>query len=349
MGTRPEATLKFRVGITPDFATQAAGLLEPYLPEGLAGAEWEVMPGEGDTARAETLDRYDAVIALALRLPSSSLAGLERLAIIARWGVGYDRIDVPACTASDVILAITPGAVRRPVAEGIFAFIFALAKNLRLQDRLCREGRWRDELPRTAQNVEAKTLGSVGAGNIAGEMFRLARAIGFGRLLACDPFVTTGPDGVEMASLETVMRESDFVAINCFLSDQTRNLIGARELGWMKPSAYLINTARGPIVNQDALVAALRERRIAGAGLDVFETEPAPASNPLLALDNVIVTPHAIAWTRESFRDNSLFACRNVMTVARGEAPQHVVNREVLERPALQAKLSRWRSIHKSR
>lgn len=338
-------TNRFRVGLTPDFQTQAKGLIQPALAEVLPHIEWEFMPDLGAVVQREVLDRYDAVIALAgARFTAESFAGVKRLAVIARWGVGYDRIDVPACTAGDVILAITPDGVRRPVAEGILTLVFALAKNLRVLDQMCREGRWREELPRTSQCILGRTLGSVGVGNIGSEMFRIARAIGFGRLLACDPVVKTTPEGVELVDLETVMRESDFVAINCPLSDQTRGLIGARELGWMKPTAYLINTARGPIVQEGALVDALRNRRIAGAGLDVFKIEPVRPDNPLLQLDNVIVAPHAIAWTQESFRDNSLYACRNVLEVSQGRAPRHVVNREVLERPGCQAKLARWRS-----
>ena len=170
----------------------------------------------------------------------------------------------------------------------------------------------------------------------------MARAIGFGRLLAYDPFVSSAPEDVELLSLEAVLRESDFVTINCPLSDQTQNLIGARELEWMKSTAYLINTARGPIVNHDALVEALQGRRIAGAGIDVFEIEPVPRDDPLLKLDNVIVSPHSIAWTQEVFRDNSLHACRNVLEVAQGRAPRHVVNREVLERPGCREKLKKW-------
>ncbi len=335
--------MTFRVGVTPDFQTEAKGLLEPALGEVLAGYEWEFLPASGEAARADVLDRYDAVIALALRFPAESLAGVKRLAVIARWGVGYDRIDVPACTASDVMIAITPEAVRRPVAEGIFSFIFALAKNIRTLDRLCRAGQWREGMPRNAQNVEGRTLGSIGAGNIAGEMFRMARAIGFGRLLAYDPLAAATPEGVERTDLATVLRESDFVTINCPLTDQTRNLIGAGELALMKPTAYLINTARGPIVHEPSLVEALQRGQIAGAGLDVFETEPVRVDNPLLKLENVIVTPHSVAWVQEVFRDNSLYACRNVLAVAQGTAPKHVVNREVLERPGCQAKLARWR------
>ena len=333
----------FRVGVTPDFQTQAKGLLEPALGEVLPGMEWEFLEDSGGAATREALEGYDAVIALAMQFPTEALRGVERLAVIARWGVGYDRIDVGACTANDVILAITPEAVRRPVAEGILTLIFALAKNLYKLDKMCRAGYWRENLSRNSQNIEGKTLGSVGAGNIAGEMFRMARAVGFGRLLAYDPFVSEAPEGVELTDLERVLRESDFVAVNCPLTDQTRDLISRRELAWMKPTAYLINTARGPVVHEAALVEALLEGRIAGAGLDVFETEPVESGNPLLKMDNVIVTPHAVAWTQEVFRDNSLYACRNVATVARGEAPKHVVNREVLEREGCRRKLEKWR------
>jgi phosphoglycerate dehydrogenase-like enzyme len=332
----------FRVGITPDFITDAKGLLEPALNEVLAGLYWEYMADTGREAQSEVLDRYDAVIALGLGFPGQSLSGLQRLTLIARWGVGYDRIDVAACTQSNVILAIVPEAVRRPVAEGILTFIFALAKNLRILDGLCRAGRWREGMPQSS-NIEGKTLGSVGAGNIARELFRLARGLGFGRLLAFDPLVAVPPAGVELVSLETLLRQSDFVAVNCPLTNETRGIINKRELGWMKPGAFLINTARGPIVDHDALVEALRTNRIAGAGLDVFETEPVPAGDPLLQMENVIVTPHSIAWTNELFRDNSLYACRNVLEVARGRVPEHVVNREVLDQPGCKSKLARWR------
>ncbi len=334
----------FRVGVTADFQTQAKGVIEPAVESVLAGFEWEFLPDTGETARGDVLDRYDAVIALALRFPAESVRWRRRLAVIARWGVGYDRIDVAACTEGGVILAITPEAVRRPVAEGIFTFVFALAKNLRPLDQLCRAGRWRGGAPRTSQNIEGKTLGSIGAGNIAGEVFRMARALGFGRLLAYDPLAAAAPEGVEMADLPTVLRESDFVTVNCPLTAQTRHMLGTPELALMKPSAYLINTARGPIVDNDALYEALRSGRIAGAGLDVFETEPVPADNPLLRLENVIVTPHSIAWTQEVFRDNSIQACRNVLEVSKGRAPKYVVNREVLDRPECQAKLARWKT-----
>lgn len=340
----------FRVGLTADFATQGKGLLDEALAEVLAPVpeiEYETMPGAGDVATAEVLDRYDAVIALDYRFPASSFRGLERLAVIARWGVGYDRIDMNACTEADVMVAITCDSVRRPVAEGIFALMFALAKNLPAQDRNCRSGRWWQDAPRTI-NVGGRVLGSIGMGNIAGEMFRMARALSMGRLLAYSPRRSRAEAetlGVELTDLDTVFRESDFVTINCPLTEATRGMIGAAQLALMKPTAYLINTARGPIVNERALVETLRRRAIAGAGLDVFDNEPLPPGHVFAELDNVILSPHRIAKTDECTRDTSLSVCRSVLAVSRGKAPQYVANPDALKRPRVLARLAGSRHL----
>jgi len=209
------------------------------------------------------IDRYDAAIVLDYRFPAESFRGVERLAIIARWGVGFDRIDVPACTEASVILAVTPDSVARPVAEGALGLMFALAKNFRAHDINCRAGRWRDQAP-IGFILQGKTLGVVGLGNIGRELFRLARGVGFGRLLAYEPVAPSAEEaaaGVEFVDLDTVMRESDFISIHCPLNDQTRGMIGARQFALMKPTAYLINTARGPIVEEAALIIALANSR----------------------------------------------------------------------------------------
>jgi phosphoglycerate dehydrogenase-like enzyme len=337
----------FRIGITPDFVTQVSGVLDPGIEEVLkpaTGVEWEYMPDTAGIAVAEILNRYDAAIALDYRFPAESFRGVERLAIIARWGVGYDRIDVPACTEASVILAITPDSVGRPVAEGALGLIFALAKNFRTHDRNCRAGRWREQAP-MGFNIAGKTLGVVGLGNIGRELFRLARGVGFRRLLAYVPGAPIAEEiaaGVEYTDLDTVMRESDFISIHCPLNEKTRGMIGARQLALMKPTAYLINTARGAIVNEPALITALREHKIAGAALDVFETEPVPAGHPLLELENVILSPHVIARTHECVRDTSLSACRSVVAVSQGNAPPYIVNRKVLDRPGMKEKLARY-------
>ena len=298
----------------------------------LAPLDWAIIIGYG-------------VLALGLKFTAESLKGVDRLAVIARWGVGYDRIDVKALTEADVALAITPNAVKRPVAEAIVTLIFALSKNLLVQDRVTRSGQWRQGLPGIGYDLPGRVLGSVGCGNIAREMFRLARPLGFGRLIACDPYVSrkdVSELGVDLVEMDTVFRESDYVTVNTPLSEATRGLIGERQFRLMKPTAFFINTARGPIVEHEALVKALREKWIRGAGIDVFAVEPPPRDEPLFELDNVILAPHTLAWTEELMRDNSIEACQNILAVARGEAPGPIVNREVIDRPGFKKKLARY-------
>jgi len=340
----------FRIGISDDFYSEAAEPLDFVCRKklvGVPGIAFDRLQTDGDKfASPESLAGYDAIFALATKVNAESLRGVERLAVVARWGVGYDRIDVPALTEAGVALTITPAAVRRPVSEAIFTLIFALAKNLLTQDRVARGGGWRGHLPKMGISIGGRTLGSVGCGNIGQEMFREARSLGFGRFIACDPHVTQEQVkdlGVELVDIDTVFRESDFVTVNTLLNAQTKGLVQERHFRLMQPSAYFINTARGPIVEHAALVQALRENWIAGAGIDVFPVEPPPKDDPLFELDNVIVAPHALAWTTELMNDNGTEASDAVLAVSRGEIPNGVVNREVLEHPKFLAKLERLR------
>jgi len=340
---------KFRVGVTADFATEAKGRYEAALEQKLSlpNVEYELMPDfEGNVCTPDVLDRYDAIFALASWFKAESVGGCSRLAIVARWGVGYDRVDTGALTENGIALAITPNAVRTPVAEAIITLMLALAKNLFTQNEITRAGKWRGDLPRLGRNLRGQVLGSIGCGNIGKEMFRLAKPFGFSRMIAYDPFLTQkqmGDLGVELVDLDTVMRESDFVTVNALLNAATTGLIDERALRLMKPGAYFINTARGPIVDQAALTRLLEDRAIAGAGLDVFEVEPPPPDLPLLHLDNVIVTPHGLPWTEEIARDNGLEACDNILAVARGQLPPGLVNKAVADNAAFQAKLARWK------
>jgi phosphoglycerate dehydrogenase-like enzyme len=317
----------FRVGISPDFYVEAKGHFEAALEQKLAhqpGIEYVPMPPQpGNIATPEALNRFDAIFSLAMKMTADSLLGVDRLALVARWGVGYDMLDVPAMTAAGVALAITPNAVKRPVAEAILTLVFALSKNLPTLDRTVRAGKWRGDLPRLGVGV---------VGKIAQQLFRLAASLGFARFIAYDPYVTAAA-GIDLVSLEEVLRQSDYITVNTLLNDSTRGMIGEPQFRMMKPTAYFINTARGPIVNQRALTQALQQKIIAGAGIDVFEKEPADPDDPLLALDNVIVSPHALAWTEEIARDNTLEACDNILSVSRGEPPAGLVNREVLTHP----------------
>jgi phosphoglycerate dehydrogenase-like enzyme len=339
----------FRVGVSVDFKTEAARLLEPVLDEifgPLSYIEYEFFDFQKEAVAPDEVASYDAAITLHPHFTASTFTGDDRLAIIARWGVGYDMIDVSACTEANVLLAITIDAVRKPVAEAILTFFLALAKKLPVKDRLVRTGCWDLKAEASGLGLSGKTAGSVGMGNIGSEMFRLLHPFDLGRLLAFDPYVTqeqAAQLGVELVDLPTLFKESDFIAINCPLNNETQGMIDAELLSLMKPTAYLVNAARGPIVDQAALTAALQEDRIAGAGLDVFEQEPLPVNDPLTRLDNVILAPHAMAWTDDLYRGNGVGACENVLTVLRGEVPKYTVNKDVVQRPGFQAKLKRLR------
>lgn len=339
------ASQKFRVGITRDalrddgktvFDAAALRVLDDPL------IEWEFIPENVKELTAAHAATYDALCVLSPRTTAATLAGPNRrLKIIARLGVGYDNVDVPACTANGVILAITPDGVRRPVATSILTFILALSHKLFLKDRITRAGRWNETKFHMGEGLVGKTVGSIGMGNIGAELFRLLAPLNM-NLIACDAAKTQADAdtlGVKLVDMDTLLREADFVCVNCFLSEQTRGLIGERELSLMKRSAYLINTARGPIVNEAALYKALTDKRIAGAALDVFDQEPASAENPLFKLDNIIVTPHSICWTDECFRGNAEGAFRAAVAVAKGEVPTYVVNAAVLQHPDVTARL----------
>jgi D-3-phosphoglycerate dehydrogenase len=191
------------------------------------------------------------------------------------------------------------------------------------------------------RGLTGRTLASLGLGNIGGELFRLAAPLGM-RHLAHDPAPATAAHaaalGVALVDFDTLFREADFLVVNCPLNPATRGLVGARALGLMKKEAFLVNCARGPIVDEAALTAALRDGRLAGAGLDVFEREPTPADNPILALDNVMVSPHGIAYTDESLRLLAEGAFRAAVAFAERRVPPHVVNPAALEHEALR----RW-------
>ena len=328
----------FRVGITRDtlradgasiFDTEAIQLLEA------AGLQWEFLADDVTELTAAHGAAYDALCVLNPKVPAAVVSGPDRrVKVVARMGVGFDAVDTAACTAAGVIVTNAPDGVRRPVATTILLLILALSHKLLKKDAITRAGRWTETTSHMGVGVTGKTVGSLGVGNIGGEAFRLLAPLDM-RHIAFDPYMQPGDAAalrVTLTDKDTVLRESDFVFINMPLTPETRGMVGERELGLMKPTAFLINTSRGPIVQEKAIYAALSGRTIAGAALDVFEQEPIAADNPLLTLDNVIVTPHSICWTDEFFRNNAESAFRSVVAVSRGETPTFVVNRDVLKR-----------------
>lgn len=340
----------FRLGITRDFL-KADGSLGfgdiglDTLSENPRIA-WEFLSDCGTELPTHVVDDYDALLVLAPRVSAATLESCRRLTLVARFGVGYDNVDVAACTRNNVLLTITPSGVRRPVAVSALALILALSHKLLAKDRLTREGRWSEKLDFMGVGLTGRTLGLIGLGNIGREILRVAAPLEM-RPVAFDPFVSSDVArscGAELLSLDDVLSQSDFVCICCALTPETHHLLNADRLARMKRTAFLINVARGPIVDQAALTRLLQDHKIAGAALDVFEREPISADDPLLTLDNVIVSPHAICWTDELFRGNGQAACRCILDVAAGRLPQDVVNRDVLVQLGLKQKLARFAS-----
>jgi D-3-phosphoglycerate dehydrogenase len=254
-----------------------------------------------------------------------------RLKIVARHGVGFDSVDVPAMTAKGIVVTNTPFAIRRPVAVAALTLIFALGGRLFAKDRITRANDWRARNDLMGVGLATRTLGIVGVGGIGAELIPLARPF-FARVVAADPFVDAARIsalGAEKIELDSLMAVADFIVIVCPLNADTLKLIDARRLALMKPTAFLVNVGRGPIVDEAALIDVLRAGRIAGAGLDVFEQEPTAPDNPLLSMESVIVTPHALCWTDECFHEIAVSGLNSVVDVSLGLRPQHVVNPEV--------------------
>ena len=331
-------TTKFRVGLTRDILDSrgepAFGRAPLELLDRDSSLEWEYLPAVVAEVGPELAAHYDALYVNIARVPATAVGRADcRLRIVARHGVGYDTVDVAAMTAAGVLVTNTPTAMPRPVATTALTFVLALAGKLFLKDRLTRSGRWHERMDNMGLGLSGRTLGVVGAGGIGKELLRMARVFDL-KLVAADPVandVELGYVGARKVDLDTLMRESDFIVICCLLNERTRHLIGAEALAKMKPTSYLINVARGPIVDEKALIDVLQKRRIAGAALDVFEQEPVDPANPLLTMDNVIVTPHSLCWTDECFHNMASTGLRSIVDTLNRRVPEFLVNRPVLQ------------------
>ncbi len=349
--------MSLNVGVSADFHALGPDVTAPVervlkrAPRHIRYRYFEASGQDADGKRhvkSEDIQGLDGIVLLGYRFPTEALDDSTRVAAIGRWGVGYDTLHVPSLTAQGCLLAITPDGVRRPVAEAIVTLILALGKQLFAKDRIVRTGRWADRNHPWSIGLTGKTVGSVGLGNIGADLFRLLAPFRLARMLACDPYgdpAVASSLGVELVSLDEVLAESDFVSLSCPLNPDTRHLINAQRLAQMKPTAYLINTARGPVVDQEDLIEALQKNVIAGAGLDVQVPEPLPPDNPLTSLDNVILAPHTLAWTDELYSLNGEGAARNVLSVLTGEIPAAVVNRAVLDNVRFQERRAYFQEL----
>ncbi|MDB5349938.1 MAG: Glyoxylate reductase [Planctomycetota bacterium] len=295
--------------------------------------------------KPEHVENSDGLIVLRPSVNRATFArGAADLVVIGRSGAGYDKIDVDACTENDVALFNAPDALTHPTASSALLFMLALAKKMRGQETITREGRWDRQAEVMGHEVAGRTLGIIGLGHSGLELVRLVAPFGMTVIAyspSADPAVAAGR-GVRLTSLDEVMRTSDFVSVHARLTPEKHRMIRAEHLAMMKPTAYFINIARGELVDQDALTARLRDRKIAGAGLDVFEVEPLPRDHPLIGLDNVILTPHWSCSTADVWNDTGLAMAEGMLRVARGELPGNLINPEVADRSGFREKLARF-------
>jgi phosphoglycerate dehydrogenase-like enzyme len=347
------SSAEFRVGFSADFCDESGRPVFPdiglSLLDGVAGVTHEFLPEYRAEYLPSQLSSYDVLISLKPKVTAASLDGVSRLSAIGRCGVGYDNVDLKACTEAGIAVYITPAGVVRPVAESIVLLMLALSHNLVVKDRLVRQGRWAESTHRLGREPRDRVVGSIGLGNIASEAVRLLRVLDVRRFVAFDPFASAAHAeklGVELVTLDELLSASDYVLVNCPLTPETRGLLGEEQFACMKPEAFLINTARGPIVDEAALIRALERGQIAGAALDVFEKEPLAADSPLASMDNVILSSHSIAWTEELFRDMGRIDCEGALAVYRGEAPRNIVNPQVLTNARFLDKLAQYKAAY---
>lgn len=294
-------------------ANAGCEIVNPHIPRLLVEADL-----------LELVAPCDAVLAGSEPYTAAVIGRSPRLRIIARAGVGYDAVDLDAATRAGVAVTITPGANHHAVADFTMTLLLALARRLLQFDGLVRAGRWERCSP---PSVKGATLGIVGLGRIGQSVAQRARGFEM-RLLAHDPYADVERArelDVELVALERILRESDFVSLNCLATEETRNLINRDTLAMMKPTAYLINTARGELVDAAALADALQNSRLAGAGLDVFAQEPLPADSPLRSLNNVILAPHIAGLDDLSFHLMTQMAAEAVVEVISGGWPERFV------------------------
>jgi D-3-phosphoglycerate dehydrogenase len=324
--------LVVRLGATPPYPEPEIRLIEE------AGGQLHfVEPTDPKAVLAAIRDADVVIQAAGVGFPAETLAQLDRCRAIIQASVGYDRIDVQAATARGIMVANLPDYCLEEVSDHAVALVLALARRLHQMQQVIREGSWGKgwgpilERVGRVDRLSEQTLGIVGFGNIGKLVARKTRGI-FGRLIAADPYVApeaAAQHGAELLPLEDVLRQADYVTLHVLLTAETRHLMNAERLALMKPSAYLVNTCRGPVVDEAALIAALRDKKLAGAGIDVFETEPIPPDHPLAQMDNVIVTPHLAVYSGRALEENRRQQFADAARILKGYYPRGLVNREL--------------------
>ncbi len=303
--------------------------------------EREIIERAGAKFVAETCETEDDVIArcqdadvlLCVGIPTTRrvMEALKKCRAIVRYGIGVDTVDIPAATEAGICVANVPDFCWDEVADTAMSLLLAVARKVVLLNNLVKKGVWSRLPAKPIYKFRGQTLGIIGFGHIGRAFYKRAIAFGF-KVIAYDPYVfkeSLHGYAVELVSLDQLLRTSDIISIHTPLTPETRGLIGEAELRKMKPTAYLINTGRGPVVNGKALYKALKEGWIAGAGLDVMEKEPPDPNDPLLTLDNIVITPHYASYTEEAYHEVKVKVAENAVHVLTYGYPKYWVNPEV--------------------
>ncbi len=275
----------------------------------------------------------DAIITGAARITRRVMESLPKLKVVVRYGVGYDTIDVPAATDNRVLVVNIPDFCWEEVSNHTIMLLLACSRKLVLLNNGVKAGKWMEvkKLQAPMGAIYGQTLGIIGCGNIGRMVARKAQCFSL-KLLGYDPYVDKGlarEVGLTLVSLPELLKESDYITIHTFLNAETRHFIGGKEFRQMKPSAYVINASRGPVIDEPALIKALQQKLIAGAGLDVFEKEPIAPDNPLLKMDNVIVLPHSASYSDAAFKRLRTSVGAEAARVITGHRPKNLVNKDV--------------------
>ena len=283
-----------------------------------------------ETAKKMIADVDGVILRTNIHITSEILDAATKCKIVSRTGVGVDNVDVDHASKHGIMVCNTPGVNTISVAEQTVALILGIAKQLNVMDRAVRACDWKIRNAGIPSDIDGKTLGLVGAGRIGLEVARKCR-LAFGmNVIAYDPFVKSA-EGVSMrADVDDIFREADFVSVHVPYMDETHHFVDARRLALMKPDACIVNTARGAIIDEAALVQALKSKTIGGAALDVLEDEPPKPGNPLFECDNVLLTPHSAALTRECEMKVAIEAAMAIVEFAEGKSPRNVFNKKAL-------------------
>jgi len=310
LGQRPDITVDYLKQSTPDAeADRVISVAHAY---------------QIGSARDELVPQLHAHADLIKRAPN--------LLVVSTGGAGYDTVNVKHCTDAGILVVNQTGGNKQAVAEHVLALMLMLSKRMMETDRNLRRGTLGDRARFMGNDIFGKTIGIIGLGNVGGTIAKLCNTLFQMQVLAYDPYLTAAQisqRGAEKVELDDLLRRSDFVSTNCPLTDETRGMIGARELALMQPHAFYMNAARGFIHDEAALADALRNKKIAGAGLDVWAKEPPPAEHPLMQFDNVIVSPHTAGVTKEARTNMGKFAAEQMLDIFDGKPAPRMVNPEV--------------------